>query len=201
MKSAQSYLMDFLKSLQPQGIDPLQLEAMSNHLNVSEFPKGEILIAQGDPSNQCFFILKGMVRKYAIDAEGIETTYDFLGEQQTVVASYQEGATQASAYTFSCLEPCIAIVGDLDAIEGDFDAHPEFRLLTRQVMEATLDQVQASLAVYIRMSPEARVKHVMETRPELFTRVPQHQLASFLGMTPESLSRIKRRLMQPEARC
>lgn len=197
MNSPRSYLMNFLRSLHPQGIEPQQLEAMADHLKVSEFSKGEILIAQGEPSNQCFFILKGMVRKYAIDAEGIETTYDFLGEQQTVVASYQEGITPASDYSFSCLEPCVAIVGDLDAIEGDFEAHPEFRLITRQVMEATLDQVQASLAVYIRMSPEARVKHVMETRPELFTRVPQHQLASFLGMTPESLSRIKRRLMQP----
>ena len=57
-----------------------------------------------------------------------------------------------------------------------------------------MGELQDTFASFIRMTPEERVKYMLGKRPELFTRVPQYQLASYLGLTPESLSRIKKRL-------
>lgn len=191
-ETSNAYLMQFLLSL--EGVSQDQANLMAQHLQVSEFKKGERLITQGELAHKCYFILKGMVRKYAINEEGIETTFDFLSEYDTAIVSYQENLAQISPYSFDCLEPCIAIVGELNQVEADFDVMPEFRDLSRQIMEATLDKVHTTLATYIRMSLEERVQHIIDTRPELLTRVPQHQLASYLGMKAESLSRIKRRL-------
>lgn len=192
--TSKASLMAFLLSL--DGVNQEQADLMAQHLRVSEYQKGETLITQGELANKCYFILKGMVRKYALDESGTDTTFDFLSEYDTAIVSYQEDQAQVSPYTFTCLEPCTAIVGDLDRVEADFDAMPEFRGLSRQIMEATLDKVHTTLASYIRMSLEERVQHIVDTRPDLLTRVPQHQLASYLGMKPESLSRIKRRLTQ-----
>lgn len=190
--TSKAHLMAFLLSL--EGVSQEQADLMAQHLRVSEYKKGETLIAQGDLANKCYFILKGMVRKYAIDEDGVETTFDFLSEYDTAIVSYQEDQAQISPYTFTCLEPCTAIVGELDQVEADYNAMPAFRVLSRQIMEATLDKVHTTLATYIRMSLEERVQHILDMRPDLLTRVPQHQLASYLGMKPESLSRIKGRL-------
>lgn len=66
--------------------------------------------------------------------------------------------------------------------------------MTRKMMEINLIEAQDEFAEFIKSSPEERYKAIQKKRPHLIQRVPQHQLASFLGMTPESLSRIKKRM-------
>lgn len=125
---------------------------------------------------------------------GVETTYGFISEQQSIVILYNKDSDGISPYTVSCLEDCVMIVGDPEQEQADYEAHPELEAMTRLMMQDDMDRKQDELESYIRKTPEAMVKHIMDSRPELLTRVPQHQLASYLGMTPESLSRIKRRL-------
>ena len=95
-----------------------------------------------------------------------------------------------------CLEDSIMIVGDLEEQDNELEKYPEFESIVMKMMQSNMGELQDSFASFIRMSPEERVKHMMSKRPELFSRVPQHQLASYLGITPESLSRIKGRLGQ-----
>lgn len=66
--------------------------------------------------------------------------------------------------------------------------------MTRKIIEENFGQVQEEFAAFIASSPEDRFKELLMKRPYLIDRVPQHQLASYLGMTPESLSRIKKRV-------
>lgn len=192
MNTPKEDLIDFLTRFPV--LSAQKVQELASDLNLVTFEKGQILIEQGQKVNQCYFILRGMVRKYGIDEEGVETTYGFFSENEGVVVFYQNDTQLESPYSFACVEHCVAIVGDLDNIEADLQKHPEFATISRQVMEDTLDQVHDHLAVYIRMSAEERVAHVAKTRPQLLERVPQHQLASYLGIKPESLSRIKRRL-------
>lgn len=88
------------------------------------------------------------------------------------------------------------IVGELDEQDSELEKYPEFENIVLKMMQSGMGELQDTFASFIRMTPEERVKHMMGKRPELFTRVPQHQLASYLGLTPESLSRIKGRLGQ-----
>lgn len=168
--------------------------AMAQHLNWALYKAGDCLIEQGSPAQACYFILKGMVRKFDIDELGVETTYGFYSERQSVVVFYQNEVLRPSPYSFVCLEETLAIIGDMENTKAVSANCPELLVLSQIILEETMDQVQDNLSNYIRLSPEERVRHVYDNRPELFYRVPQHQLASYLNLTPESLSRIKKRL-------
>lgn len=185
-------LLTFLASLSPEPTD--RLVEMAEKLKVITLSAGEIITHQGDMTDKCYFILKGMVRKYALDDEGNETTYGFYSEMQSVVIYYENDTPKPSPFSYICVEDTLAIIGDSASANEVANTCPELVSLSKTVLDRTIDEVQETLANYIRMTPEARVKHIADTKSELFTRVPQHQLASYLGITPESLSRIKKRL-------
>lgn len=185
-------LLGFLASLNPDNQD--NLVEMAEQLKVSSFKAGDKIIEQGELTDKCYFILKGMVRKFAVDSDGNETTYGFYNEMQSVVVYYQNDSPKPSPYSYICIEDTLSIVGDPESALKVANACPELITMSKVVLDRTIDEVQDTLASYIKMTPEQRVKHIADTKPELLTRVPQHQLASYLGITPESLSRIKKRL-------
>ena len=174
-------------------MDRARLREMVDHIPVKLYPKGTALIHQGEEVTRCFFILEGCARKYSVDESGNEVTSDFITENQAVVVFGPDIAE--SPYSFTCLEDSLMIVGDLAEEQSEYDRYPEFADITRRMIEDNMGTLQSEFTDFIRLSPEDRVKRMMDRRPELFDRVPQHQLASFLGITPESLSRIKRRLV------
>jgi len=77
-----------------------------------------------------------------------------------------------------------------------FRRFPRFESLSRRALEEKLGNYQQMLANYIIKSPEERYIDLLENRPELLGRVPHYQLASYLGVKPESLSRIRKRIIQ-----
>jgi len=176
-------------------LDENILREMVDHIPVQMFRKGAILIEQGDVPKQCFFVLEGCARKFSVDIEGKEVTSDFFTENQSITI-FTDGDVQASPYSVVCLEDSIMIAGELDEQDSELEKYPEFESIVLKMMQSGMGELQDTFASFIRMTPEERVKHMMDKRPELFTRVPQHQLASYLGLTPESLSRIKGRLGQ-----
>lgn len=171
-----------------------EIYELVKNLNVETYPKGTVLIEQGDIPTKAYFVLKGMVRKYSIDEDGNETTFGFYSEKQTIVVFYDRESIAESPFSFTCLEDCTLLISNLEEEEESYEETPEFRDMTRMMISDNMDKVQEELTSYITNTPEQRVKKIMETRPELLKRVPQHQLASYLGIKPESLSRIKKRL-------
>lgn len=88
------------------------------------------------------------------------------------------------------------VVGDLNTEKDMYNKHPQLESMTRKMIEADFAKIQEEFAAFIASSPEERFRLLQLKRPTLIDRVPQHQLASYLGMTPESLSRIKKRINQ-----
>ncbi|WP_217594297.1 Crp/Fnr family transcriptional regulator [Cohnella sp. GbtcB17] len=169
-------------------------QAIVNEIRVEKLDKGAVLFKQGDVPAACYFILEGCVRQYAIDEDGREVTTNFYTEEQAIAIFNHHKSDKSSEYTFVCVEDSVLVVGDLDQEKDMYDKHPQLEFMTRRMMEENFSKVQAEFAAFIASSPEARVKTLLANRPSLFDRVPQHQLASYLGITPESLSRIKKRI-------
>ena len=78
----------------------------------------------------------------------------------------------------------------------DFEKFPKFETLCRILSEDLLAKQQFDFDEFKTSSPEQRYLNLLERRPDLIQRVPQHQLASFLGIKPQSLSRLKSRILQ-----
>jgi len=169
------------------------LEIM-DHILVNTYKKGTILLKQGDISDKCYLVLKGCIRQYSFGDDGKETTFNFFTEGQSVVLFKSYKQRVPSDYFLSCIEDSTLIVGSLDSEERMYDQFPELKNITRTIMEQNFGQAQDDTSMLLGATPEERYLRLLEKRPDLIKRVPQHQLASYLGITPESLSRIKKRI-------
>lgn len=171
-------------------------QVIVDEIRIEQFNKGATLIKQGDVPTTCYFILKGCVRQYSIDEEGREVTSNFYTEEQAIAIFNQHKPDKSSDYSFTCMEDSVMVVGDLDMEKDMYNKYPQLETMTRRMIEENFGQVQEEFAAFIASSPEDRFKTLQMKRPSLIDRVPQHQLASYLGITPESLSRIKKRIHQ-----
>lgn len=156
--------------------------------------KGTVLIKEGEIPKECYFVLKGMVRQYSF-VDGVERTTEFYTEDNGTVSSDHYTQQTPSESYFVCAEDCLLIAGNMEIDQTNYEQFPELVAITRNMLENDLNQTKKALAKFILSSPRERYLHLLKTRPYLLNRVPLHQIASYLGMTPESLSRIRKRIV------
>lgn len=172
-----------------------EINAVLEDLVVEKYPKGTVLLEQGEIPDKCYFVLEGCVREYGIEEDGREVTYEFYTEEYTI-AIFSGGRMGPSQVNWVCMEDAILIVGDLAIEDAMYDKHDGLTSMTRKMMEDNMGKMQIKNALLIADSIEERYQKLEETRGDLLNRVPQHQIASYLGITPESLSRLKKRIQK-----
>lgn len=157
------------------------------------FQKGDILLREGEISNQGYFVLQGCIRTF-YEKEGDEKTTEFFTEMEGHTPNCAI-TKQPSEYYISCVEDSIVSVSNPDMEADVFAKFPRFETLCRILSEELLAGSQRSFDDFKTSSPEQRYLNLLKNRPALLNRVPQHQLASYLGMKPQSLSRIRSRII------
>lgn len=168
-------------------------KAFTECIPVKMFKKGTMLLKEGQISRDSYFVIQGCVRKYYI-IDGEERTTEFYVEDESV-ASLQSYKNKTPAYHyFECVEDCKLAVLNYDKEQELFKRVPKYETLCRMSMENDFGEQQESLSKFMTSNPEERYKNLLETRPDLLQRVPQYHLASYLGVKPESLSRIRKRI-------
>ncbi len=156
--------------------------------------KGDILLREGMHSNEAFFVLNGCIRSYyTIDGE--EKTTEFYTEMQGLTPHCVLNK-QASEYNVACVEDSIITVSNPTLDTQAFEKFPRFESLCRIISEELLAKSQQTLDDFKTSSPEQRYLNLLQNRGDLINRAPQHQLASYLGITPQSLSRLRSRLSE-----
>jgi CRP-like cAMP-binding protein len=171
----------------------VEAQTILDGMVVRTFPKGTVLLEAGQVSREIYFILQGCVRQYYM-VDGEEKTSNFFVEDQWVMSMQSYTLQTPATHFFGCVEDCTLVIGDDAGAAPLYQQFPRFEEISRQVLERGLGEQQEMAASYVVDSPEQRYLRLLQTRPDLLQRVPQYQLASYIGVKPESLSRIRRRI-------
>lgn len=159
--------------------------------------KGTTLLKEGQKSQDCYFVLKGCIRKYYI-IDGEEKTTAFFTEMEALTPHCVISKTP-SAYYISCIEDTILTVSNSDMEVEINSKFPKFEIMCRILSEELLAKQQINFDEFKTSSPEQRYLNLLQKRPDLIQRVPQQQLASYLGIKPQSLSRLRARVLEKKS--
>ena len=156
--------------------------------------KGTILLKEGQNSQDEYFVLKGCIRKYYI-IDGEEKTTAFFTEMEGLTPHCAINKAP-SEYFVSCLEDTILTVANKELGIELFTKFPKFQVMCKLYSEELVAKQQIDFDEFKTSSPEQRYLNLLQKRPDLIQRVPQQQLASYLGIKPQSLSRLRARILE-----
>lgn len=176
-----------------EGLTESEIREMAEMMTVEEVKKDTILVKEGQLCNSCFFVLKGCLRQFIPD-DGLEKTIALYTEEQAVNYYSNQGEGQKSNSYLTAVEDTVVLIGNPAKDQTIYARFPVLENITHRMMESDFGKMQNSFAKFMTSSPQERYLNLLEERPELLQRVPQTIIASYLGITPESLSRIRRRI-------
>lgn len=192
MSTAKDKLITFLSNFPI--LTPEEAKEISDNLNFIAPLKGDVILEEGVIPNECYFVLEGCVRQYHINNDGDEVTTAIYAEDEGAVSTTDYTNKTPSKNRLVCVEDCILLAGNPEKDKEMFEKFPKLQAITFAMMEKDLVNAKDKLISYTTSTPTERYEALLKKRPHLFNRVPLHQIASLLGMTPETLSRIRKKL-------
>lgn len=166
---------------------------IESNFPIETYEKGTFLIREGQIARNAYYVIKGVVREYKL-VDGEEKTTAFYLEGKSAINFNSLANQTPSKVNFVCGEQTTLAVVNSEKEKELYNKHPRFETFCRKGMEEMMGVKQSQLTETITLKPEKRYEKLQCERPELLNRVPQYQIASYLGISPEALSRIRNRL-------
>lgn len=189
-------LLQYFNNIMP--LTPQEADDIAATILEQQYPRGHILLREGQVSYEAWFVLDGCVRQYVlVDGEERTTQFYLPGHWVTSVQSFRDRTP--SRHFIACSTDATLVVGNRGKEEALYQANPKFETISRIIMERIFAQNQEQLSGYMTDTPEQRYQKLVAQNPHLLQMVPQYQIASYIGVRPESLSRIRRRLASGNA--
>lgn len=170
-----------------------EVEAIDETMRWQEYGRGTILLKEAQISSDTYFVLEGIVRQYYL-IDGVEKTSDFFSDEQWVISLNHINPNNPSPYYLECCTDCSLLIGNSQKGEGLFKKFPNLETISRKLMERVFTEQQEKIEAFTINTPILRYQNLLKSRPDLFQRIRQYQIASYIGVTPESLSRIRKRI-------
>ena len=184
----------FKKFITPFGLNDTDFDQLIQYCRFVHFQKGDLVIKAGEKQHCIYFLCKGIIRNYIYKIDGSLSLYGFRMENMLVTgyALYNKKDEYRAKMNVECLEACEMLLIPLEALkymeEHSKVAHKVARFLAE---EHTMELVNYILDIDTKSIIE-RYDDLEKYFPNIYQRVPQHMIASYLGITPVHLSNVKK---------
>lgn len=185
-------LLETLKQFGP--LRPQDEDVVKSLFTSLSVPEKTFLLQEGEVSHTMYFVVKGVARILINSSEGEEITCYIAQEGDFIVVYESFVSGEPSRYFIQTLEPCDLLKADRMGFEHFYQKVPAGNLIGRKLMEYAFMDTVNHLTEFYKFTPEERFQNFLLRYPQLANRIPQSCLASFIGVKPQSLSRIKKRI-------
>lgn len=165
-------------------------------LQYRKIKKHDLLLKEGDVCKNVYFMPIGFFRMFYVDYNGDEINYRFAGKNNFVVDFQSFILQKPSHFYWQAMEDSHLVALPHAEIHRLYGVSQTWNNFGRLIAERVYLQLNERVEMLLFMSPEERYKHLLDTQPELFSQVSQFNLSSYLGVKPESLSRLRKRILK-----
>lgn len=166
------------------------------YLTPKKLRKKQYLLQEEDVCKFIAFVERGALRSYTVDEKGVERIIQFAVEGWTISDLYSFLTGEPATYNIDALEDSELVLISKPAHEELLKCLPKYETYIRLQLTGAYIAMQRRLTSIISMPLEDRYALFTEQYPAIVQRVPQHMIASYMGLTPETLSRVRRKLSQ-----
>lgn len=172
-----------------------ELSVLQQFFTSKRLRKKQYLLQEGDVCKYIAFVTKGILRSYSIDDKGNEHILQFAFENWWISDMHSYFTGEPSIYTIDAIEDVEMLLITNAAKEQLLQQIPKMERYFRILFQNNIIAIQNRLVCSLSQSAEEKYKKMNDDYPAIIQRVPQHMIASFLGITPETLSRIRKQLV------
>jgi CRP-like cAMP-binding protein len=177
-----------------QGMTPAQWSELEPLLVVADYRKSDPLVRQGDEEMEQFFILEGMLKRVVSNPEGREMILRFAAESEMDTSYAAWRLRTPVPYSIVAVTKVRAAELPMPLWAEFIDRHPDVKLrFEYEVMKLMSEVMAHSITLHLLDAP-GRLLRFQRKHPELAGRIPKKELAAYLNLTPETLSRLKQKL-------
>ncbi len=172
---------------------PLQdATAITSYFNEQEFSKNDWLLKEGKICKDYYFLSDGFMRAYTYDLEGNDVTTGFYSNNQIVCELYSFFKQVPSKENIQALSDCQTWSISFNDLQTVFHAMPQFREFGRAILVNAYAALKTRMLSTLHETAEERYANLIVSQPDIFQHAPLKNIASYLGITDTSLSRIRK---------
>lgn len=171
-----------------------EIQSLIDNCAIKTVKKDEFLLQENEHCTHTFFVEKGLLRQYSMDPKGKEHILSFAPENWFVTDRESAYFEQPSAYYIQALEDSQVVMVDEQFIRMLSKKIPSFSDFNNKLLHNHIRHLQKRVNQLLSATAEERYLSFIKMYPDILLRVPQAMVASYLGITPESLSRVRKTL-------
>ena len=176
------------------GLTEEQFLTLTQGIVVQQFEKGQYILRPGEICKYAFFIEQGLMRSFSIGENGKEHIIQFAPENWIISDRSSAFFNEPSEFFIEAVEDTTAVLWDTNFIQHASNLSVSFRNFNDRALQNHIRHMQQRINLLLGASAEQRYLDFISLYPDLTLRVPQWMIASYLGITPESLSRVRKEL-------
>ena len=169
-----------------------QIDEICNFVTIRKYTKGEFLVQPGDYSTDFYFIEEGVIRSYTIDENGKEHIIQFGTEKWIIGDRNSSICKEVAKFYIQAIEDSTVIIIDDKLNQKIQEMNPEYLNAQLILLQNHVRHLQDRINSLLGATAKTRYLEFIKLYPNILARVPQWMIASYLGITPESLSRVRK---------